>query len=126
MGAFFFLRKNLRRVGGLSPTTVRRHDLGHADTWLVRGLVAWSGGSKEVGIVQFPFSRLAGNSERMAIRQGLPMAVRGEPVLRVVPTAGPAPTFCASCAASIDFGVVWRGGEVYCSVECSLGGNRPA
>jgi len=79
-----------------------------------------------MGIVQLPVWRLAGNAERMAFRHGLPLAASGEPALRLVPTAGPAPTFCASCAAPIDFGVVWRRGEAYCSVECSLGDDRPA
>jgi hypothetical protein len=79
-----------------------------------------------MGIVQLPVWRLAGNAERIAFRQGLQIAGTAEPVLRLVPTAGPAPTFCASCAAPLEFGVVWRRGEAYCSVECSLGGNRPA
>ena len=79
-----------------------------------------------MGIVQLPVWRLAGNGERIAFRQGLPLAGSDEPVLRVVPTAGPPSAFCASCAAAIDFGVVWRRGEAYCSVECSLGDDRPA
>jgi hypothetical protein len=79
-----------------------------------------------VGIVQLPFSRLPGNAERIAFRHGLAAAAKGQPVLRLVTTAGSASAYCASCAAPIDFGVVWRGGEAYCSVECSLGGTRPA
>ena len=79
-----------------------------------------------MGIVQLPAWRLAGNAERIAFRKGLPAAGANEPVLRLVPNPGSAPTFCASCAAPFDFGVVWRRGEAYCSVECSLGGNRPA
>ena len=79
-----------------------------------------------MGIVQLPFARLAGNAERIAFRHGVAVAAKGQPVLRLVPKAGSAPGFCASCAAPIDFGVVWRGGEAYCSVECSLGGGRPA
>lgn len=79
-----------------------------------------------MGIVQLPFSRLAGSAERMAFRNGLAAAATGQPVLRLVTTARSAPAYCASCAAPIGFGVVWRGGEAYCSVECSLGGTRPA
>jgi hypothetical protein len=59
---------------------------------------------KGMSIVQFPVGRLAAG--RAAFRGGL--------------------AYCAACAAPIDFGAVWRGEEAYCSVECSLGGGRPA
>ena len=78
-----------------------------------------------MGIVQFPVGRLAGHAERLAFRQGLARLQGGRPVLRVLMT-GPVPRFCASCATPLESGVVWRGEEVYCSVECSLGGDRPA
>jgi hypothetical protein len=89
---------------------------------------AWlAGGSKEeMGIVHLPVWRLAGNAERIAFREGLSLAGSGQPVLRVLSPAASAAAFCASCAAPIEFGAVWRRGEAYCSVECSLGGGRPA
>jgi hypothetical protein len=94
--------------------------LGVSDTWF--------GGrfGKAMGIVQLPVWRLAGNAERMAFRDGLAHAGMGQPALRVLSPAAPAPASCSSCAAPIEFGAVWRGGEAYCSVECSLGGGRPA
>jgi hypothetical protein len=79
-----------------------------------------------MGIVQLPVGRLAGHSERIAFRQGLARLNSGRPPLRVI-DHGPGAAFCAACAAPIDFGPVWRAGEAFCSVECSLGGGgRPA
>lgn len=78
-----------------------------------------------MGIVQFPVGRLPGRGERIAFRQGAARLNPGRPPLRVV-AKGPTPTYCAACAAPIDFGAVWRGEEAFCSVECSLGSNRPA
>ena len=78
-----------------------------------------------MGIVQFPVGRIAGHGERIAFRRGLSRVGAGRPVVRVV-MAGSSPGYCAACASPIDFGVVWRGQEAFCSVECSLGGNRPA
>jgi hypothetical protein len=78
-----------------------------------------------MGIIQLPVGRLAGEAERMVFRQGLTPLSGGKPVLRVV-AEGFGAKFCAACAAPLDFGAVWRGGEAYCSVECSLGGDRPA
>jgi len=77
-----------------------------------------------MGIVQFPVGRLAGHAERIAFRQGQARPNAGRPPLRIV--AGGTPSFCASCASPIEYGAVWRGAEAFCSVECSLGGNRPA
>ena len=77
-----------------------------------------------MGIVQFPVGRLAGQAERIAFRQGLARLNTGRPPLRVV-ESGP-PAFCAACASPIEYGAVWRGAEAFCSVECSLGGSRPA
>jgi len=79
-----------------------------------------------LGIVQLPVWRLAGNAERIAFRHGLATGGGGAPALRLISNAAQAQAFCVSCAKPIDFGVVWRRGEAYCSVECSLGGNRPA
>jgi hypothetical protein len=79
-----------------------------------------------MGIVQLPAWRLAGNAERLAFRHGLAVSGKGPSLLRLIPGSAPAPAYCSSCAAPIDVGVVWRGGEAYCSVECSLGGDRAA
>lgn len=76
-------------------------------------------------IVQLPAGRLAGRAERIAFRQGLDGLNTGKPQLRVI-GGGQVAAFCAACAAPIDFGAVWRGVEAFCSVECSLGGDRPA
>jgi hypothetical protein len=78
-----------------------------------------------MGLVQFPAGRLAGHAERMAFRHGLARLHPGRPPLRVVASA-PTVGFCAACASPIDYGAVWRGEEAFCSVECSLGGDRPA
>jgi hypothetical protein len=79
-----------------------------------------------MGIVQFPAGRLAGQAERLAFRQSLARRMStARPPLRVIAARSGA-LYCAACAASVEFGAVWRGEEVYCSVECSLGGNRPA
>jgi hypothetical protein len=78
-----------------------------------------------MGIVQLPVGRLALERERIAFRKGLERLSKGRPPLRVIGGA-PLAAFCAACASPIDFGVVWRGGEAFCSVECSLEGNRPA
>lgn len=78
-----------------------------------------------MGIIQLPVGRLAGHSERIAFRQAR-VLTSGKPPLRVI-TPVPVASFCAACAAPIDFGPVWRAGEAFCSVECSLGGDdRPA
>lgn len=79
-----------------------------------------------MGIVQLPTSRVAGSAERMAFRRGLVRPGADRPSMRVVRTGEAAAAFCSACAAPIDFGAVWRGVDAYCSVECSLGGNRPA
>ena len=77
-------------------------------------------------VVQFPVRRLAGQAERLAFRQMRTNWMNtARPPLRLVPTGSTA-LFCAACAAPVDFGAVRRGEEVYCSVACSLGGNRPA
>ena len=78
-----------------------------------------------MGIVQFPVGRLPGQAERVAFRHGVRKMSTSRPPLRVL-AVGPGIVFCAACAAPVDFGAVRRGDDVFCSVECSLGGNRPA
>jgi hypothetical protein len=77
-----------------------------------------------MSIVQFPVGRF--REERSALRRGVPMTSRFGAALQLVQRQSPATAYCAACAAPIDFGAVWRGEDAYCSVECSLGGNRPA
>jgi len=79
-----------------------------------------------MGIVQLPAGRLSGSVERLALSRGLVRPSGSRPSLRVLAAGAVTPAYCAACAAPIDFGVVWRGEEAFCSVECSLGGNRPA
>ncbi|HEV2139759.1 MAG TPA: hypothetical protein VGT01_01100 [Candidatus Dormibacteraeota bacterium] len=54
------------------------------------------------------------------------MSTRFGAALQLVQRQTAAAAYCAACAAPIDSGAVWRGEEAYCSVECSLGGGRPA
>lgn len=77
-------------------------------------------------VVQFPGGRFPGDAERTALREGLARPDRLGAALQLVQRQTAAAAYCATCAAPIDFGAVRRGGEAYCSVECSLGGNRPA
>ncbi len=79
-----------------------------------------------MSVVQFPLGRLPGDAERIALRRGLARPDRPGAALQLVQRQAAAAAYCATCAAPIDFGAVRRGDEVYCSVECSLGGNRPA
>jgi hypothetical protein len=79
-----------------------------------------------MGIVQLPVDRLGGGAERMALRNGLAASSRFGAALQLMQRQTPAHSYCAACAAPIDFGAVWRGADAYCSVECSLGGDRPA
>ena len=46
-------------------------------------------------------------------------------VVKRVRVIDPTPAYCDGCAGPIDFGAVYRGPLVFCSVECSLGGVRP-
>jgi hypothetical protein len=77
-------------------------------------------------IVQLSVERFGGGAERIALRHGLAASSRFGAALQLMQRQTAARTYCAACAAPIDFGVVWRGNEAYCSVECSLGGDRPA
>jgi hypothetical protein len=79
-----------------------------------------------MGIVQLPGWRSVGGAERVAFRRGLAGTGRIRPPLRVIREEQRVSHYCTACAAPIEFGVVWRGLEAYCSVECSLGGGRPA
>lgn len=77
-----------------------------------------------MSIVPFPVGRV--EAERMAFRRGVPSTSKFQAALQLVQRQTAAVAYCAACAAPIDFGAVWRGDEAYCSVECSLGGDRPA
>lgn len=81
-----------------------------------------------MSIVPFPVGRV--DAERMAFRRavpnGIPLTSRFAAALQLVQRQTAAAAYCAACAAPIDFGAVRRGDEAYCSVECSLGGDRPA
>jgi hypothetical protein len=79
-----------------------------------------------MSIVQMPAGRLSGSVERVALRQGLAASSRFGAALQLVQRQTPASAYCATCAAPIDFGAVWKGGDAFCSVECSLGGDLPA
>lgn len=75
-------------------------------------------------IVQLPFERHPDGTGRAAMRRGL-LRPEARPFLRLIDSRA-ADRFCATCAVPIESGIVWRGEEAFCSVECSLGGNRPA
>ena len=81
-----------------------------------------------MSIVPFPVGSF--DAERMALRRGfsngVPITSKFAAALQLVQRQTAAAAYCAACAAPIDFGAVWRGDEAYCSVECSLGGDRPA
>ena len=76
--------------------------------------------------VELRASRNYSAAERAALRRGLTTMSRFGAALQLVQRQTPAHTYCAACAAPIDFGAVWRAGEAFCSVDCSLGGHRPA
>ena len=85
-----------------------------------------------MSIVPIPVGRH--ETDRLAFRRsvadgvphGIPMTSKVAAALQLVLRQTAAAAYCAACAAPIDFGAVWRGDEAYCSVECSLGGDRPA
>lgn len=79
-----------------------------------------------MSIVHVPVGRLSGRAEREALRQGLGVGSRFGAALQLVQRQTPASTYCAACAAPIDFEAAWSGDDAYCSIECSLGGKRPA
>lgn len=79
-----------------------------------------------MGILEFPSGRVSNRSERVAFRRGVSVTSRTGAAFQLMQRKSPAAAYCAACAAPIDFGLVWQAGEAYCSVECSLGGDRPA
>jgi hypothetical protein len=79
-----------------------------------------------MSIVPLPVGRLTGAAERASLRGGLAAGSRFGAALQLVQRQTPASTYCAACAAPIDYGAVWRAEDAYCSIECSLAGKRPA
>lgn len=77
-----------------------------------------------MAMVRLAVGRLQG--ERRAFSRGAvsPSTV-GTP-LRLLQSGTAIPPFCAGCAAPIEYGAVIRGAQVFCSVECTLGGDQPA
>jgi hypothetical protein len=75
-------------------------------------------------VIPLPGARIV---ERSALKQSLVVMSHPSrrPRLAVRPEAT-AQAYCANCAGPIEFGAVIRGREAYCSVECSLEGDRPA
>src|SRR5256712_10598352 len=126
-GRLFFLHKNLR-TGEAYLLQL------YGDSFRGRQILAVSGQTRSrvvregigMGIVQLPAGRLSGSAERMALSRGLARPTGSRSSLKVLSVGAVTPAFCATCAAPIDFGAVWRGEEGFCSVECSLGGDRPA
>ena len=78
-----------------------------------------------MNMIRFPVGRVDA-AERAALRRSVPTISRFGAALQLVQRQSPAMAYCAACAAPIDYGAVWRGKEAYCSVDCSLGGDRPA
>jgi hypothetical protein len=77
-----------------------------------------------LNILEFPAGRMP--AERVALRRRVPVTSRFGAALQLVQRQTAAVAYCAACAAPIDFGAVLQGKDAYCSVECSLGGDRPA
>ena len=77
-----------------------------------------------MSIVRFPEVRAT--PERVALRRDVPTTSRFGAALQLAQRQTAALAYCAACAAPIDYGAVWQGEESYCSVECSMGGRRPA
>jgi hypothetical protein len=75
-------------------------------------------------VIPLPSMRL---DERAALKRSLVVISRPTRPPRLVPTfTTGAQAYCAGCAGPIEFGAVMRGLEAYCSLECSLEGDRPA
>jgi hypothetical protein len=120
-GAFPFVR-----VVVMAPTPVRRQICLPADTGRRGCGGAAHEGEGDMSVIQLPMVRRGRSAERSALRRGLAVVVPAKP-LQVVPVGALNPrAFCAGCAGPIEFGAVTRGRESFCSVECSLGGDRPA
>jgi len=75
-------------------------------------------------VIPLPRTRMV---ERTALKQSLVVVSHpaGPPRLAIMPESSPE-AYCARCAGVIEFGAVIRGRDAYCSVECSLEGDRPA
>ena len=79
-----------------------------------------------IQLPQLPIEGPRGHSgERAALRGGLAVGL-GRPLTVLSKRSAHSAGYCAGCAGPIEFGPVIRGSESYCSVECSLGGDRPA
>jgi hypothetical protein len=79
-----------------------------------------------MGMVQLPAARLGGHrAKRHVLPQGVASGPAHLRVLERLPAVSAMPAYCESCARPIDFGAVFRGAQLYCSVECSLGSLRP-
>ena len=79
-----------------------------------------------MGVIHLPAGRLQGPvAERSALRQGVASGPGHVRVVKRAKAIEAQPTYCDGCAGPIDFGAVFRGTQVYCSVECLLGGSRP-
>ena len=79
-----------------------------------------------MGVVHLPAGRLHRPvAERSALRQGIASGPAHVRVVKSAKVVDAQPAYCDSCAGPIDFGAVFHGARIYCSVECSLGGVRP-
>jgi hypothetical protein len=79
-----------------------------------------------MGVVYLPAGRLHRPvAERSALRQGIASGPAHVRVVKRAEVIDAQPSYCDGCAGPIDFGAVFRGTRVYCSVECFLGGSRP-
>lgn len=72
-------------------------------------------------VIELPLGRLGEERGVLRTRLAIPRAPRAG--LTVVQGRL---AYCASCAAPVEFGAVTRGGWTFCSIECSLGGDKPA
>ena len=79
-----------------------------------------------MGIIQLPGMWGRGEVERAALRRGLATASLARLVEVLPSAAAEARAYCVACAGPIELGAVIRAGRSYCSIECSLEGNRPA
>jgi hypothetical protein len=78
-------------------------------------------------VIQLPQVRRHGEAtERSALRRGVAVVIGERRPQLLSNDASDAAAYCAGCAGPIEFGRVIRGLESFCSVECSLGGDRPA
>ena len=81
-----------------------------------------------MAVVQLPVGGFGGSgSERGALRAGVAGPRPGRAQLRLMEGRSRlSSSYCSTCASPIELGAVTRGREAYCSIECSLGGDRPA